>query len=377
MRGESLSGPPPRRPGIRDVASEAHVAISTVSKVLSGRGEVSPALRARVLAAAAELGYQPNYLAQSLRSGATGLVGLVTADLGTQFSAALAAGIERTLRPAGYALLVMSSADDPVADAANIRYLHSRRVDAIVLAPSREDDPGTLTALAEFDGPIVAVESELRGLLPVDGVCADHFTGAVAATRHLLGLGHRRIAALTGPLGRRSGRERLAGMLEPMSAAGLADAAIPVPTLHDADAGEQATLELLDRPRRPTALLAGSTVLLEGALRALGRRSVVIGEEMSLVAWDDGPLPQLFRPPIAVVDRDVYALGQAAADLALSRLGASGDRDDGPARIEVRPTTFIPRASCAVPFATHGPSSRQPSSGATGTASRRPSASRS
>jgi len=330
------------------------VAISTVSKVLSGRGEVSPALRARVLASAAELGYQPNYLAQSLRSGATNLIGLVTADLGTQFSAALTAGIEGQLRSAGYALLVMSSADDPVADAANIRYLHSRRVDAIILAPSREDDPGTLTALAEFDGPVVAVESELRGLLPVDGVCADHFAGAASATDYLVALGHRRIAALTGPLGRRSGRERLAGMLSAMSLVGAAEAAIPVPTAHDVEAGELATLQLLDRPRRPTALLAGSTLLLEGALRAFARRSVEVGSELSLVAWDDGPLPQLFKPPIAVVDRDVLGLGRAAAGLAMSRLGDTGPRDEGPPRIEVRPTTFIPRASCATPTASQG-----------------------
>jgi LacI family transcriptional regulator len=351
MRGESLSGPPPRRPGIRDVAREAGVAISTVSKVLSGRGEVSPPLRARVLAAAAELGYQPNYLAQSLRSGATNLIGLVSADLRTQFSAVLAAGIEGNLRSVGYALLVISSADDPAADAANIRYLHSRRVDAIILAPSREDDPATLTALAEFDGPVVAVESELRGLLPVDAVSADHRAGAASATEHLLALGHRRIAALTGPLGRRSGRERLTGMLATMSAAGHEDTAIPVPTSHDADAGEEATLELLDRPRRPTALLAGSPLLLEGALRALDSRSVEVGSEVSLVGWDDGPLPQLFKPPIAVVDRDVFGLGQAAADLVLSRLGDAGRRYDGPARVEVRPTTFIPRASCAAPAA--------------------------
>ncbi len=227
-----------------------------------------------------------------------------------------------------------------------------------------------------FDAPIVAVASELRGLLPVDGVCADHFAGAAAATEYLLMLGHRRIAALTGPLGRRSGRERLAGMLAPMSAAGVADAAIPVPTAHDAEAGEQAALELLDRPRRPTALLAGSTALLEGALRALDRRSVAVGAEMSLVAWDDGPLPQLFRPPIAVVDRDVHALGQAAAHLALARLGASGERDEGPARIEVRPTTFIPRASCAVPSGLDGSPAPRPPQGTPKTAGRRPSSTR-
>ena len=162
MRGESLSGPPPRRIGIRDVAQRAGVAISTVSKVFSGKGEVMPALRMRVLTAAAELGYQPNSVAQSLRRGATDLIGFVASDLSDPFSAEIVAGAEFVLRPAGYALLVMSSNHDPEIEAANVRYLNSRRVDAVLVSPSREDDRGLLAALGEFDGPIVAIESELR-----------------------------------------------------------------------------------------------------------------------------------------------------------------------------------------------------------------------
>ena len=153
MRGESLSGPTPRRIGIRDVAQRAGVAISTVSKVFSGRGEVMPALRLRVLSAASELGYQPNSIAQSLRRGATDLIGFVASDLSDPFSAEIVAGAEFVLRPAGYALLVMSSNHDPATDAANVRHLNSRRVDSILVSPSREDDAGLLAALAEFDGP--------------------------------------------------------------------------------------------------------------------------------------------------------------------------------------------------------------------------------
>ena len=131
VRGESLSGPSPRRIGIRDVAQRAGVAISTVSKVFSGRGEVMPAMRERVLSAASELGYQPNYVAQSLRRGATKLIGFVTSELSNPFSAEIVAGAEDVLRPAGYALLVMSSSHDPATDAANVRSLNSRRVDCI------------------------------------------------------------------------------------------------------------------------------------------------------------------------------------------------------------------------------------------------------
>lgn len=346
MRGESLSGPPPRRIGIRDVAQHAGVAISTVSKVLSGRGEVTPALRVRVLAAASELGYQPNYLAQSLRRGATNLVGFVASDLSDPFSAEIVAGAEFVLRPAGFALLVMSSNHDPAIDTANVRFLHNRRVDSILVAPSREDDRGLLAALAEFDGPIVILESELRGLLAVDAVCADHRSGTREAVSHLVELGHRRIAVLTGPVTRRSGRERLAGLLDALRTSDLEDRALPIATDHDADAALREVLQLLDGTAPPTAFLAGSLPLLVGTLRAIDQRGLSVGRDIALVGWDDGPLTQLAHPPIAVVDRDPYGLGVAAAEVALRRLGAGGSRDQGPARVEVRPTHFLARASC-------------------------------
>lgn len=345
MRGESLSGPPPRRIGIREVAQRAGVAISTVSKVFSGRGEVIPALRMRVLAAAAELGYQPNYIAQSLRRGATDLIGFAASDLSDPFSAAIIAGAETVLRPAGYALLVMSSTHDPSVDAANVRYLTSRRVDAILVLPSREDDPGLLAALGEFDGPVVAIESALQGPLPVDAVCADHRSGMRAAVDHLIDLGHRRIAALTGPLVRRSARERSAGLVDGLRDRDLDHRGAAVATEHDAKDAEAAVLDLLGGPTPPSAILAGGLPLLIGTLRAIERRGLAIGRDLALVGWDDGPLTELSHPPIAVVDRDPQGLGGAAATLALTRLGR-GRGDVEPRRLEIRPTRFIPRPSC-------------------------------
>jgi LacI family transcriptional regulator len=328
------------------VAQRAGVAISTVSKVFSGKGEVMPALRMRVLAAAAELGYQPNYVAQSLRRGATDLIGFVASDLSEPFSAEIVAGAEFVLRPAGYALLVMSSNHDPEVDAANVRYLNSRRVDAVLVSPSREDDTGIIAALAEFDGPIVAIESEIRSHIPVDCVCADHRLGMCAAVEHLIGLGHRRVAALTGPLTRRSGRERLAGLLDALRAHGIEDRALPVATGHDAVEAEREVLALLDGAAPPTALLAGGLSLLIGALRAIRRRGLAVGEDIALVGWDEGPLAELATPPIGVVDRDPRGLGAAAAELVLRRLGHGGQRSEEPAHVEVRPTRFVPRASC-------------------------------
>jgi LacI family transcriptional regulator len=343
MRGESLTGPLPRRVGIRDVAQRAGVAISTVSKVFSGRGEVTPALRVRVLAAAADLGYQPNFIAQSLRRGSTNLIGFAASDLSEPFSAEIIAGAEDVLRPAGYALLVMSSNHDPNADAANVRYLNSRRVDAILVSPSGEDDHDLLAALGECDGPIVMLESELRAATPVDAVCADHRSGMREAVEHLVGHGHRRIAALTGPGRRRSGRERMAGLMEGLTAHGLGQLALPIPTDHRAEVAETEVFRALGEPNPPTAFIAGGLPLLIGALRAIHRRGVTIGRDLALVGWDDSPLTELSRPPIAVVDRDPHSLGAAAATLVLRRLRRETENE--PPRSEVLPTRFIPRAS--------------------------------
>ena len=343
MRGESLTGPLPRRIGIRDVAQRAGVAISTVSKVFSGRGEVTPALRVRVLAAAADLGYQPNFIAQSLRRGSTNLIGFAASDLSEPFSAEIIAGAEDVLRPAGYALLVMSSNHDPNADAANVRYLNSRRVDAILVSPSGEDDPDLLAALADCDGPIVVLESELQAGPPVDAVCADHHSGMREAVEHLISHGHRRIAALTGPTRRRSGRERMAGLIAGLNAHGLAGEALPISTEHRTDVAEAEVLRALGEPDPPTALIAGGLALLIGALRAIQRRGIVIGRDLALVGWDDNPLSELSHPPIAVVDRDAHGLGAAAATIALRRLKREADSE--PACSEVLPVRFIARAS--------------------------------
>ena len=160
-----------------DVARRAGVSPRTVSNVVNKFPLVSDEVRQRVQHAIEELGYQPNSIAQSLRRGATDLIGFVASDLSDPFSAEIVAGAEFVLRPAGYALLVMSSNHDPATDAANVRHLNSRRVDSILVSPSREDDAGLLAALAEFDGPVIALESELRTPLPVDVVCADHRGG--------------------------------------------------------------------------------------------------------------------------------------------------------------------------------------------------------
>ena len=219
MRGESLSGPPPRRIGIRDVAQRAGVAISTVSKVFSGRGEVTPVLRTRVLAAAAELGYQPNFIAQSLRRGSTDLIGFATSDLSDPFSAEIVAGAESVLRPTGCALLVMSSSHDPE---------RRGRQHPLSRQPTRRCDPGLCRRATTIPNCSPRSPSSTGRSSCWRANCTAMYRSmpsapiiATACARRSSiwsALGHRRIAALTGPGIRRSGRERLAGFLAGMQA---------------------------------------------------------------------------------------------------------------------------------------------------------------
>lgn len=164
------------------------------------------------------------------------------------------------------------------------------------------------------------------------------------AVNHLLDLGHRRIALITGALELRPGHARLAAMRDAIAARGLPDETIFRFGSFSPEHGEAATNELLDLPEPPTAIIVGSNQLLVGALRTIVRRGVRLGADISLVTCDDVPLVELYQPPIASVSRDSVALGRTAAELLLRRLVD----DAGPETI-VLPTSFTPRASCAPP----------------------------
>lgn len=340
--GSEGTGRNGRRIGIRDVAVRAGVGISTVSRVLSGRTDVSPELRDRVVVAAAELGYQPDILAQSLRRGATRSVGFIADDLSNHLIADIATGAESVLRAHGYSLLVMNSELDPDLDHANIGVLRARRVDALMMCPVEENHPPTVAALAALTIPLCIVEGDQPPEVRASYVHSDHRNGVRAAVDHLVSLGHRRIALLTGPDRYRSARQR---------ALGIADAARAHPavamerhaielTMED---GERTAARLLGSPDRPTAIVIGGARLLVGVLRALERAGLEAGRDVAIVTSDARPLSALFRPPLAAVMRDTDRIGRTAAEVLLRHLDDPG----APPETIVFGTTYVPRASAS------------------------------
>jgi len=329
---------------VREVAERAGVAISSVSRVLSKHPDVSEPMRERVLAAVDELGYEPDFLAQSLRRGSTTSVGFIVGDITNPVMANLARGAEGVLRAAGYSMLLMNSDGDPELDEAHIRFFLSRRVDGMVLSLASEKRRATLELLAQINVPVVVMDREVPARIGANAVLSDHRAGMRAAVEHLIDLGHHRIALITASLEMRAGRERVGGMRDAVEARGIADETTALPGSLLAEHGEAATNDLFSRAQPPTAIIAGGNQLLIGTLRALTARGIRVGEDVALVTCDDVPLSELYKPPIATITRDTVGMGRVAAELLLSHLQLAQE----PATV-ILPTTFKPRASACPP----------------------------
>jgi LacI family transcriptional regulator, galactose operon repressor len=332
-----------RRASMREVAERAGVAMSSVSRVLSGHPDVSPAMSERVMQAVEELDYRPDILAQSLRRRETLSVGFVVGDISNPLFAEIVTGFESTLNASGYSMLLTNSLGDPQLEAAHISLLSHRRVDGLVISVLDETHPEPLGKLRELDIPVVVLDRNLPPEIPVSRVLSDHRSGMKAAALHLLDLGHRRIA-LIGGSGVRPAIERRAGLEEAFAERGLP----PTFTLDESslaiEHGAEAMRKLLDGPDRPTAVIAGGNQLMLGALRVVSERGIALGDELSFVGCDDVAVTDLYRPAVAVVRRDNRAMGRTAAELLLARMRDGAEPSD-----IVLPTEFVARPSCGPP----------------------------
>jgi len=331
---------------MREVADRAGVAMSSVSRVLSGHPDVSSKMRQVVMAAVRELGYRPDMLAQGLRRGKTFSVGFTVSDIANPVLAEIVTGAEKRLREAGYSLLLTNSEGDPALDVEHISLLERRRVDGLILSLAEEHHPETVAALRTVAVPVVLVDRDIP--VGVKARCAvfDHAAGMRAATEYLLDLGHREFALITGGP-ERPARERRQAVEETLAAAGNGARCAVSEGEFSVEFGRRAAAEILASSPRPTAIIAGGNMLMQGALLALHAAGVEVGRDVSFVGCDDVAIAEVHQPPIAVVRRDVPAVGVAAAELLLDELEpGDSDPDDHPRQI-VLPTEFVARPSAA------------------------------
>lgn len=328
-----------KRASMREVADLADVAISSVSRVLSGHPDVSADMRDRVLDAVRQLEYEPDFLAQSLRRGATLSVGYVVGDISNPLISSITSGAESVLRSGGYSMLLMNSENDAELDSAHIRFFQARRVDGMILSLASERHQATLDILQQVDVPVVMVDRDVAADLDASIVRNDHRAGMRAGVGHLLDLGHRRIALITGGLDLWPVRERIAGMAEAVATRGVPDETISLVGSLSAEHGERSTEQVLAMDPRPTAVIAGGNQVLAGCIRAIQRHGIRIPDDISLVTCDEVDLSELHSPPISAIARDTLLLGRTAAELLLERIGGAEPRT------VLLPTTFTARPS--------------------------------
>ncbi len=311
------------RTGIRQVAERAGVAVSSVSRVLSGHPNVSKAMRRRVLLAVADLGYEPDLLAQGLRRGETMTVGFVVGDISNPLLAEIALGAETSLGKLGYSMLLANSQNDPRLDARHISLFRQRRVDGLLLSLADETSEATLQALRLVQQPSVVIDREIDPSIGASAVLSDHAVAIGAAVDDLVGAGHTRIALVTGPSTVRPSRVR-ADALQASVRRHPGVRAVTRAGQFSAEHGAVATAQLLDDRDPPTALIAGSNQVLVGVLRTLKRRAMSIPDDVSVVTCDDVPLAELMAPGFATIHRDSAQLGREAAALLLRRVEGGG-----------------------------------------------------
>ncbi len=324
---------------IQDVARAAGVAVSSVSRVLSNHPDVSKAMRSRILAVVEELSYVPDPVAQSMRSGSTRTIGFVVRDFANAFFGDIIHGVEETLTAAGYTLFVINSGGDPSTEVKRIGLLRQRRVDALLLSSVSDRSADTRRAVDGFPRPVVLLDRDL-GVRAAGNVRLDHAHGVRAAVDHLLGLGHKRIAMITGSADIRPTAERLRGLREAYAAAELpVREELLVTGAFSSEFAQGAATQLLalSPTRRPTALLTGGLQSTIGVLEALSALRVSAGEDLSLVVCDDVPWLRVLRPAISAVTRDAVGMGRAAGQLALDMIAGAA------AETRTLSTEYVPR----------------------------------
>ena len=330
------------RPTIKEVARRAGVALSSVSRVLNDHPDVSENMRSRVLEAIAELGYEPNLLAASLRRGSSRTVGFIVPDLRNPLFGSIVTAAQDKLSRQGYAAVITTSSSNADRDAEMARLLRHRQVDALIVSLADETHDKAIEELRSFEGPIVLLDREVKALPDASVVATDHRSGMREATRHLLSLGHERIALLTGDMRVRPSIQRVEAFHQVYDEHDLPypeDLVLPLgfaPRF-----GELLTVELLRNPSPPTALIAGGNQILTGVLRTFQRRGIRPDTDIALVSCDDIPLSALHNPPITVIDRDVGEIGKTAARLVLERLRKPAT----PPRKVFLPTSLVLRES--------------------------------
>ena len=306
----------PRSPSIKDIARLAGVSHSTVSRALQGSSQVSEATSARIRKIAEDAGYRPSAAARSLVVGRSKTIGVVVTNIADPFVAGVVSGIEDMAEQHGYSVFLANSHAEPQRELRVVRSFDERRVDGIIVTASRV---GALYVpeMERMRVPVVLLNNQHPSEY-AHSVLIDNPGAGREATRHLVHLGHRRIAYIGDRNGHQSDTERLAGYRAALEAAGVGFA--PELVVHGdgmPEGGERAMTQLLVLAQPPTAVFCYNDMTALGAMRMIRATGLNVPRDLSVVGFDDLYLSQYLEPPLTTVRQPMRQMGRMAMETLL------------------------------------------------------------
>ena len=325
---------------IKDVAKKAGVSVATVSYVINGTRNVAPETAARVRAAMEELSYHPNAVAQSLRTRTTHVIGAVISDISNPFFATLIRGAEDCARENGYSLLICNTSEKLENELVYLQLLSRKRVDGMIIAPTGKND-GLIKDLIARGMQIVFIDRKVEGVA-APAVLSENEEGAYQATRYLIEQGHRKIGIVLGLPHVSTTTERLHGYERALAEAGIAaDPSLIVYGHSQVEGARKASVTLLDRADRPSAVFATNNLMTIGLMMAIHDLELRCPQDVSVIGFDDFDWAAAFNPPLTTVAQDPYLIGERAVEILFANLNQHNR-----STVEVRiPTRFLRRGS--------------------------------
>jgi LacI family transcriptional regulator len=326
---------------MRDVAKLAEVSVATVSAVINGKKRVSPKLKERVQAAIRTLDYHPDQIARSLKVRRTHTIGVIVPNMASMFFVEVFRGIEDVARQNGYSAILCNSDEDAIQERHQLAVLLSRRVDGILLASA--DSQAASHWPRHRDLCLVLIDRLPPGF-EASAVVIDNLKAAYEATRHLIEIGHKRIAIITGPPDRSTAFERTEGFRRAMQEVGH-------PILQEyflnggfrLEGGYRCGMQLLKLPVPPTAIFSSNYDMTLGLLRAVIELKVPCPSQVSILSFDDFVMgddkfswARMFSPPLTTVAQPSYEIGKIAMESLLQEVEGESKGVRGSARRVVK-----------------------------------------
>jgi len=311
---------PLKKPNIKDVADKAGVAQSTVSRVINNSEKVSEETYSKVKNAIKKLGYKPNVLARSMRTGKTSTIAVLLPDLKNLFFSELIGSIELAAGKRDYRVFICNSNEDSNRERVLMKDLLNRNVDGIILSSVSGSENLEIIQELKQKIPLIVVDRKIKGL-NINTVAVDDHKGIYNATNYFIEKGHNNIAYVSGPLNKQIHETRLRGYTDALKDSGFQKQNdLIIEENFRATGGSNAVKKILSLNKKVTSIVFSNDMMAIGAIRALKSKGVKIPEEIELMGFDNIPLAQLIFPSLSTVAQPIKEIGLEAVKLLFSKM---------------------------------------------------------